>query len=85
MLERALEDIERKDKLSTKVIPTATNQGILKSTTAFATVRSSEGRSPPYRVSQEVYNYRRANNLCYKCGEKSILLAINVGMRHLIV
>ncbi|XP_060193304.1 uncharacterized protein LOC132622670 [Lycium barbarum] len=76
--EKNLKALERKSQANAKTTHGWNATGGTKVNLPVNPVRSMSlakgGNSKPntYRVSQEVYDYRRANRLCYRCGEKYI-------------
>lgn len=70
MQEKALEAIEKKGKAHSKSTSTWNTTSAPKPSTSLVPARSSQLKPVTYRVSKEVYDYRRVNPLCYKCSEK---------------
>lgn len=71
MQKRALESVEKKGKVGSRSLVISGGEADHRpnSTVLVATVGTSK---PPttYRVSRAVYEYNKANHLCYKYGEK---------------
>uniref|UniRef100_A0A3Q7FBT5 Retrotransposon gag domain-containing protein n=1 Tax=Solanum lycopersicum TaxID=4081 RepID=A0A3Q7FBT5_SOLLC len=63
MKEMAIEAARRRNRTVNRVLPAAA-QEVGKASNAMV------NRNGPYRLTPEVYEFRKSNHLCFRCGEK---------------
>ena len=63
MKEMAIETARRRNRTVNRVLPAAA-QEVGKASNAMV------NRNGPYRLTPEVYEFRKSNHLCFRCGEK---------------